>query len=641
MVSLLKLLNEWEIQLQVLFSFTLQVFLFFTGGLRQRTKNSVLRLFIWIAYLGADFVAVYALGLLSRLEDTATGKNTSKGTHQLAFFWTHFLLIHLGGQDTVTAFAIEDNSLWLRHLLNLIVQVNLALYAFWKSTSKHRTQLLLPSIFVFVTGIIKYGERTWALNLGNLKSLAGSHVPIYVRRLGGSIVRDSCLYADIVVMALYSMTSVRLVFGDVTFYHDTFDAMGRHHVRPELLMKFLEVELGLMYADIYTKAMVLRAKSGIILRSISQVSIAVAFVLFCVSNKQRYDPVDVAITYVLFVGGFSLEVCAMSMGMVSPWTCAWLKDQNWDALSRFILSKDLLFGWWRNRPLWSNSMGQYNLLNYLGQYDRQSSPWKRRLMTMIRKAVNIVGAGSAIKLWVSKLLDAKTVEVDEEIKACVIQNVLQFKSDRASMRQQWPNLGPFIQKLLLNHGVNFGRVIVLFHVYTEVQLSRYSPAGEEDEAAIESLMGVCRKLSHYMIYLLASLPETLPVKGFETMLRLLVARYTTADSLGTDNAAVLRQAMGQLEEWSMPEPQPSCTEATLVEMKEAWVQLLIYAADRCPPQVHAAQLARGGELLTLVWLLAAHYQLRDTGIFRIELTNVQPDQTLLYALHLQQDRGVN
>ncbi|CAO2034484.1 unnamed protein product [Urochloa humidicola] len=416
--------------------------------------------------------------------------------------------------------------------------------------------------------------------------------------------------------------------------------MGRHHVRPELLPKFLEVELGLMYADIYTKAMVLRTKSGIILRSISQVCITVAFVLFCVSNKQSYDPVDVAITHVLFIGGFLLEVCAMSMGIMSPWTCAWLKNQNWDVLSRFILSKDLLFGWWRNRPLWSNSMGQYNLLNYLGQYDRQSRLWKQRLMTAIRKAADIAGAGSAIKLWVSKLLDAKIVEVDEEIKACLIQGVLQYRSDRTSMRQQWPNLGPFIKKLLLNNSVNFARVILLFHVYTEVQLSRYSPTGEEDEAAIESLMGMCRKLSHYMIYLLASLPETLPVKGFEKMLPLFVARYTTSESLGTDNA-VLRQAMEQLEEWGMPETQPSCTEATLVEVKEAWVQLLIYAAGRCPPQVHAAQLARGGELLTFVWLLAAHYQLRDNEIFRIELSNVQPEQTLLYALHLQRDPGAN
>lgn len=135
MTKLLQLFNEWEIQLLVLFSFTLQVFLFFTGGLRRCTTSKFIRLIIWMAYLGADLVAVFALGFLSRHEDTTTGKDTLMGTHQLAFFWAPFLLIHLGGQDTVTAFAIEDNKLWLRHLLNLVVQVTLALYIYWKSTS--------------------------------------------------------------------------------------------------------------------------------------------------------------------------------------------------------------------------------------------------------------------------------------------------------------------------------------------------------------------------------------------------------------------------------------------------------------------------------------------------------------------------
>jgi len=119
-----KLFHDWEIQLLVLLSFAIQIFLFFTGGLRRRSANALIRLSIWIAYLGADTVAVYALGYLSRQDEDA---------HSLAFFWVPFLLVHLGGQDTITAFALEDNNLWLRHLLNLVVQVVLVVYVFWKS----------------------------------------------------------------------------------------------------------------------------------------------------------------------------------------------------------------------------------------------------------------------------------------------------------------------------------------------------------------------------------------------------------------------------------------------------------------------------------------------------------------------------
>lgn len=45
-------------------------------------------------------------------------------------FWAPFLLVHLGGPDTITAYSLEGNELWLRHLLNLVVQVGVAFYVF-------------------------------------------------------------------------------------------------------------------------------------------------------------------------------------------------------------------------------------------------------------------------------------------------------------------------------------------------------------------------------------------------------------------------------------------------------------------------------------------------------------------------------
>ena len=103
--SLVKLFNEWEIQLLVLLSFTLQLFLFYAGSLRRHSSSGFLRFSTWIAYLGADFVAVYALGYLSRHDQDET-----REIEPLAFFWAPFLLIHLGGQDTITAFSMEDNN---------------------------------------------------------------------------------------------------------------------------------------------------------------------------------------------------------------------------------------------------------------------------------------------------------------------------------------------------------------------------------------------------------------------------------------------------------------------------------------------------------------------------------------------------
>ena len=40
----------------------------------------------------------------------------------------------------------------------------------------------------------------------------------------------------------------------------------------------------------------------------------------------------------------------------------------------------------------------------------------------------------------------------------------------------------------------------------------------------------------------------------------------------------------------------------LKEIKDAWMQLIIFAASKARPETLAAQLARGGELLSFVWL---------------------------------------
>ncbi|VAH54432.1 unnamed protein product [Triticum turgidum subsp. durum] len=106
----MQLWNDWELQLLVLLSFTLQIFVFFSVGLRRCSTNSGLRLLIWLAYLLSDVVAVYALGQLSLHESDVPGAGEM---HRLSFFWTPFLLIHLGG-----------------HMLNLLAQVGLALYVF-------------------------------------------------------------------------------------------------------------------------------------------------------------------------------------------------------------------------------------------------------------------------------------------------------------------------------------------------------------------------------------------------------------------------------------------------------------------------------------------------------------------------------
>jgi len=82
---LVNLWNEWGIQILVLVSFSLQVFLLVFGGIRRRSSSIILMFFLWSAYLLADSTAIYTLGHLS--------VDSRSDEHELVAFWAPFLLL--------------------------------------------------------------------------------------------------------------------------------------------------------------------------------------------------------------------------------------------------------------------------------------------------------------------------------------------------------------------------------------------------------------------------------------------------------------------------------------------------------------------------------------------------------------------
>jgi hypothetical protein len=147
--------NEWEIHGLILASLALQVLLFFTGGMRRRSTSRVLSTVLWLAYLSADTVAVFVLGHLAV-------RGASGSEHELILFWAPFLLVHLGGQDTITALSVQDNELWTRHLLGFVSQVGVAGYVVSRSSWPDK-RLLAATVLVFLAGSFKYACRTYCL----------------------------------------------------------------------------------------------------------------------------------------------------------------------------------------------------------------------------------------------------------------------------------------------------------------------------------------------------------------------------------------------------------------------------------------------------------------------------------------------
>jgi hypothetical protein len=149
-----KLWDEWEIQVLVLASFALQVLLLMFSGFRKRRSPGVVSTLLWLAYLSADSLATFVLGHLAL--------HMNGPRHGLTLFWAPFMLLHLGGQETITAFSMEDNVLWKRHLLNLVTQVGLAAYVVGRQWQGDR-QLVAPMVLMFIAGTFKYAGRTSAL----------------------------------------------------------------------------------------------------------------------------------------------------------------------------------------------------------------------------------------------------------------------------------------------------------------------------------------------------------------------------------------------------------------------------------------------------------------------------------------------
>ncbi|KAL3719111.1 hypothetical protein ACJRO7_004114 [Eucalyptus globulus] len=143
----------------IVMSLALQVFLIFFAPIRKRGSKWWIIL-TWSAYLVVDW---WYCG---------TSESEADTYGNLLAFWAPFLLLHLGGPDTITTFALEDNEACRRRLLHLLFQLGAAGYVFYQSLPSNK--LTVPTILLFMGGIIKYIERTCPLYLASFSKFRRS-----------------------------------------------------------------------------------------------------------------------------------------------------------------------------------------------------------------------------------------------------------------------------------------------------------------------------------------------------------------------------------------------------------------------------------------------------------------------------------
>uniref|UniRef100_A0ACD5WG33 Uncharacterized protein n=1 Tax=Avena sativa TaxID=4498 RepID=A0ACD5WG33_AVESA len=529
--AIVQLWNEWAIQILILFSFAMQIFLFLFAGKRRRGCSDVLMNLLWLGYLMADATAVYTLGHLSI--------SGSLHEHKLLVLWAPFLLVHLGSQDTITAYSLEDNQLWPRHLLNLGVQAFGVAYVLYKHITNIPATLGLATCLMFIIGVIKYGERIWALKRATLDNVQAGvpnfqTLPNYYHALpppgpAGTEEHDEeelLLFAQAVLsLCKGAMTDHPMLLADSN--KDTAsvsDIWVKWNWKA--MCKLVEMELSLMYDILYTKSSVIHTWYGYCIRFFSPLATIIAFVLFQLSaNKDGYNNrVDVAITYILLVGAFLLDMVSVFTTVMSTRTCHKFWDMGWTKLGRCILSlrRHIKAAGVNNRG-WSGYVRQFNLLHFCSRD-------QKRLGIQVAKRMGLV-------VWWNKWHYSHAVVISVDVKELLFKcvwKVLQEIHDPASANGENSGEEPTTMPMMpdrnqnlccrresyshtakrrmrlhqaLDLGAELQEGILAWHICTEVfLLCGDTPKDARSSTYIKAI----KVVSNYMAFLIAIRPGTIP-----------------------------------------------------------------------------------------------------------------------------------
>ncbi|KAF8021329.1 hypothetical protein BT93_G1687 [Corymbia citriodora subsp. variegata] len=622
--------NLWmalNLRVAILVSLALQAFLIFFAPIRKRQSKWWITIPLWSAYLVSDSVALYAFGLISKAQiNGAISDSQVDASGHLLAFWAPFLLLHLGGPYTITAFALEDNELWGRHLLNLLIHLASACYVFYQSLPGNK--LIVPSILMFIGGSIKYIARARALYLASFRTLRGSLLPSpdpgpnYARFMEGRIAQKEAIIQPLTALTAWSpsrhvggkilddRTVIKVAFFyfkkfkgllvDLIFsFHDRNNSVQFFSSRPAKdAFRVIEAELNFFYDLLYTKSGIVHSPAGYIYRAIQISCIVAAFASFHVLNKHGFHEYDVQITYTLLLGAIGLEFAILGMVICSDWTIAKIGTSEEHGRSLFLGSifiKFLLKFKSESSPFalrilsarWSKSLSQYNLI------DSRLRRWPK---------------------WIEKLIDARLRKwpkwIEEPLSLIPLR---EWFDDLKSGRVEPYNdkLGELIFDELKQKASIAGNLQSIKDMCAARGIwALKNTKTKEDLAGIGQIrfQDTCAETDRFFHEKLSD--ENKTIKYACKSLLLVPTRVKPANVKGDKSksalfdACILAKELGKLGETKW------------VILSEVWMELLAYAASHCRPNMHAQQLSKGGELVTIVWLLMVHLGLSEQ--FQIE-----------------------
>lgn len=649
--SLARNWNLWEVRALVLFSFSLQVALVFFGSRRKYEYRIWLRAILWLAFQAAYWATNFSLNVLSHGQEDCNTKSLDQHYKSMTI-WAPLFLLHLCSPETITAYSLEDNELWMRQLFGLSSSFGIAIYMLNMSwTGSPLDYLAIP---LLVAGMIKFGERAWVqymassnqfrdsmlprpdpgpnyakfmdaygakeaegfkINRGPLIEISREEDPVH------TLAKTDISYDEILRQAYSFFMTFKRLFADLILsFQDYKESRSFFHKHSwEVAFKVVEVELGFVYDVLYTKAIMTYSRVSLFLRLLILFLSTSVFSAFFIIYWRDFSDINMIITCSLLAGFNFLELYEVILLLSSDWATV-----RWGPHIVGIIS--FVRGWHLvpAKRKWSDHMAQYNLLSFcLKEKSAAQWPVQKFFREKLEKYLYTFEAVSPeLKELIFILLMEKSLSANN-IKEC--QKLCAFRGGLVL------EIMGCLDQLGWSIDVEFDQSILLWHIATDLC---YYQDLNTDSRLVENLnCKISKMLSDYMLYLLVMCPLMLP-NG--------IGQIRFQDTCA--------EAIEFLQEWkSIADVDQMCAELLLVNTKvlpsevkgdrsksvlfdacrlakvlitmenkqkwkvvsHVWVEMLSYAASQCQWQYHARQLTNGGELLTHVSLLMAHLGLSE------------------------------
>ncbi|KAK7287084.1 hypothetical protein RIF29_00113 [Crotalaria pallida] len=624
--------ESWNIRVVILVSLYLQIFLTMCSPLRKRINNPFLKFSIWSAYLMADSAALFCVGHIASSQASSNKLKINTHNHLLAL-WAPFLLVHLGGPDTITAFSLEDNQLWRRHMLGFVVQFLFCAFVFLLTMPGNR--LWIPIVLVFVAGMIKYGERVYAMYVA-------SNRPTWLT--GEAITKLTSIDEGVITNTRFKKNFTTKITNRLenkltpSWYIPKFRRSYVVKIRgatPQDTLKLIENKLSKYYDTFFTK---FRLRYGYHCRFVTFGCLSTALGLFVFKDqqyKQGLDPFDVRVTYTLLYGAVALDIIALLMHLFSDgvveffnkygfsfperlWFVQWSKRPKWSKCKKNPYTKFKELSTSLPFLRWSGSISGFNLISY-GRYMRKPLLHYINKFFGIFTSLHVEKNPFLFELW-EFILEELNSKLEEAPDIDIGYRILQQQHSSISEESR-AMLMPYMMEIKMA----WDECLIVWHIATHLcYVQELDNNNNNNNQVVVDEQEFSKLLSDYMMYLLVLQSDMIFVRGFTRIKEILyeleveVKPYfiKEEDEVEACKKFVTEHAKDKdiifNSFWTKALKLANELEKISVKweiISRVWVELLSLAARECGSLIHFQHLSEGGELISLVWLLMDHLQL--------------------------------